>query len=87
MADVGGGGAPPTQKGRAGATIFMLFHTMGARARRAFAGRAFGAAGAASGLILSAGVGAAQIVGAPRPNQMGLPEPATPDRRGDELLP
>ena len=64
----------------------MMFQTTGAKtgrsAGRAFAGRAFAAAGAAlGGWILTAGVAAAQTVFAPRPHQMGLPEPATPIAR------
>jgi cytochrome c oxidase subunit 2 len=60
----------------------MMFQTTGAKTGRALAGRAFAAAGAAlGGWILTAGVAAAQTVFAPRPNQMGLPEPATPIAR------
>ncbi len=60
----------------------MMFQTTGAKTGRALAGRAFAAAGAAlGGWILTAGVAAAQTVFAPRPHQMGLPEPATPIAR------
>ena len=61
----------------------MKFQMTGADAARAKLSRAFAAAGAAfTGLVLFAGAAAAQgVVGAPRPGQMGLPEPVTPIAR------
>jgi cytochrome c oxidase subunit 2 len=55
----------------------------GADAARAKLSRAFATAGAAfTGWVLLAGAAAAQgVLGAPRPGQMGLPEPVTPIAR------
>ena len=55
----------------------MLFHTMGANARRFLS-----TAGAAvTTWALLSGSASAQFVGAPRPNQVGLPEAASPIMR------
>jgi cytochrome c oxidase subunit 2 len=61
----------------------MKFQMTGADFSRAKLSRAFAGAGAAlTGLVLFAGAAAAQgVIGAPRPGQMGLPEPVTPIAR------
>jgi len=61
----------------------MKFQMTGAVSSRAKLSRVFAGAGAAlTGWVLFAGAAAAQgVIGAPRPGQMGLPEPVTPIAR------